>query len=130
MEYNYNGKVYKVDDNRVDELMESLDISLADACETILADDGVIDNEEQNALDKDAKKTGRRYEKSEKTRKKVKKERKVDENKAELLKIIANALENEANIVQIAQKNEVELSFSYENDNYTVKLTKHRPKKA
>lgn len=130
MEYNYNGKVYKVDDNRVDELMESLDISLADACETILADDGVIDNEEQNALDKDAKKTGRRYEKSEKTRKKVKKERKVDENKAEMLELIKKAFENHPDIVITGQKTETEVYFEYDNDQYTVKLTKHRPKKA
>ena len=103
MKYTYENKTYEIPDETIDSYMEKLDISLADACEMYLADSGVIDSEEQNELDKKAQKNGRRYEQSATPRKKIAKERKVDQNKAELLKIIANALKNDANIVQIAQ---------------------------
>lgn len=122
----YNG--YEIPDAEIDKLMDSLDISLAEACETWLADNDKIENEEQNALDKSAK-GKRRYEKGGDARKKSTKERKVDENKRFLLEILQKALENDTNAVNFSVKTETELSFAYENDEYTLKLTKHRPKK-
>ena len=122
----YNG--YEIPDAEIDKLMDALDISLAEACETWLADNDKVENEEQNALDKTAK-SKRRYEKSGDARKKSTKERKVDENKRFLLEIMQRALENETNAVNFTVKTETELSFAYENEQYTVKLTKHRPKK-
>lgn len=122
----YNG--YEIPDAEIDKLMDSLDISLAEACETWLADNDKIENEEQNALDKSAK-GKRRYEKSGDARKKSTKERKVDENKRFLLEILQKALENDTNAVNFSVKTETELSFAYKNDEYTLKLTKHRPKK-
>lgn len=122
----YNG--YEIPDAEIDKLMDALDISLAEACETWLADNDKVENEEQNALDKTAK-GKRRYEKSGDARKKSTKERKVDENKRFLLEIMQKALENETNAVNFTVKTETELSFAYENEQYTVKLTKHRPKK-
>ena len=129
MKYTYNNKEYNVPDEIIDKSVEALGISIAEACELYIEDSENVVTDEQRELEKKASKGGRRYEQSTNPRKKAEKPRKVDKNKAELLKIIANALKNEANIVQIAQKNEVELSFSYENDDYTVKLTKHRHKK-
>lgn len=130
MEYKYNGKVYEVPNDVVDKMMETLDCSMAEACETWLADNDLITNDEQVALDKEAKSGKRHYEKSDKVRKKVEKVRKVDEEKGFLLEIMRKSLENEANIAEIATKTETELNFSYNGTNYTVKLTKHRPKKA
>ena len=122
----YNG--YNIPDAEIDKLMENLDISLAEACETWLADNDKIENEEQNALDKTAK-GKRRYEKSGDARKKSTKERKVDETKRFLLEIVQKALENGTDCVNFTVKTETELSFSLENAEYTLKLTKHRPKK-
>lgn len=129
MKYNYKGKEYEIEDALVDGAMESLPyLSLSEACEMILADEGRIENEEQNALDKLAQ-GQRRYEKSTKPRKKTEKVRKIDFEKGYLLEIMRKALENEANIEDFWIKTETELYFTYNNNKYTVKLTKHRPKK-
>lgn len=72
--------------------------------------------------------TDRHYEKSNKPRKNAKKERKVDNTKKRLLtdcKILLEGLG--ANIINI--KTETEINFSFENEEYSLKLIKHRPKK-
>lgn len=130
MKYNYNGKEYDIPDEAIDKMVDTLDCSIADACENWLADNDLITNDEQNALDKEAKSGKRHYEKSGKPRKKAEKVRKVDENKKILLEIMRNALENDENTADFSIKTETEINFTYFNDNYTVKLTKHRPKKA
>ena len=68
------------------------------------------------------------YTASEKPRKTVKKERKVDEEKKLLLEVIENALtmDNHCEVTNV--KTETELSFVYNGNNYTLKLTKHRVK--
>lgn len=123
----YNG--FEVPDKEVDKLVDTLEISIADACELWLADNGKIVNEEQEKANKLAETAPRRYEQGTAPRKKVKKERKVDYNKADLLQIIKNALFDDENVVITGQKTETELYFSYFDEKYTVKLTKHRPKK-
>ena len=130
MVYKYNGRDYEIPDDAIDKMMDTLDCSIADACETWLADNDIITNDEQEALEKDAKSGKRHYEKSGKTRKKAEKVRKVDEEKGFLLEIMRKSLENGANIAEITTKTETELNFSYNGSNFTVKLTKHRPKKA
>ena len=70
----------------------------------------------------------RHYEKSDKPRKTTKKERKVDETKKRLLsdcKILLEGLG--ANITNV--KTETEITFIFENEEYSLKLVKHRPKK-
>ncbi len=123
----YNG--FEVPDKEVDKLVDTLEISIADACELWLADNGKIVNEEQEKANKQAETAPRRYEQGTAPRKKVKKERKVDYNKADLLQIIKDALFDDENVVITGQKTETELYFSYFDEKYTVKLTKHRPKK-
>lgn len=123
----YNG--FDVPDKEIDKLMDNLDISLAEACELWLADNDKITNPEQEEIDKKAKMGARHYEKSANPRKNVKKERKIDFDKGYLLSIISKILQDEAKIDNIWQKTETELYFSFKNAKYTVKLTKHRPKK-
>ena len=130
MKYNYNGKEYDVPDDVIDKMVDTLDCSIVDACENWLADNDLITNETQDNLDKEAKKGKRHYEKSGNPRKKAKKVRKVDENKGDLLKTMAIALIEKHNCTEMTQKTETELHFEYKNEKYTVKLTKHRPKKA
>lgn len=70
----------------------------------------------------------RHYEKSDKPRKASTKERKVDETKKRLLadcKVLLEGLG--ANILVI--KTETEITFSFDNDEYSLKLIKHRKAK-
>lgn len=123
----YNG--FEIPDNEVDNMIDVLECSIFEACEIWLADHDKIVNEEQEKADKEAKKNSRHYEKSANPRKKVEKTRKIDFEKGFLLEIMRKALENEANIEEFWTKTETELYFTYNNNKYTVKLTKHRPKK-
>ena len=70
----------------------------------------------------------KRYEQSEKPKKKVEKIRKVDEEKKILLQNVKDTLEDlGAKVIYI--KTETEVTFAYNGNDYTVKLTKHRPPK-
>lgn len=123
----YNG--FEVPDKEVDKLQETLEISIAEACELWLADNGKIVNEEQEQANKRAETSPRRYEQGTLPRKKTKKERKVNKDKGDLLKTMAIALIEKHNCTEMEQKTETELHFEYKNKRYTVKLTEHRPKK-
>lgn len=123
----YNG--FNIPDTEIDKLMDKLDISLADACELWLADNDKMTNPIQEEIDKKAKAGGRHYEQGNTPRKKVKKERKIDETKRDLLHFLRNDLEMVDDLVISGQKTETELYFTYKNADYTLKLTKHRPKK-
>ena len=68
----------------------------------------------------------KRYEKADKPKSKSKKERKVDENKKVILDKLHKALETFVKITNV--KTETEISFVYNDENYTLKLTKHRKK--
>ena len=68
------------------------------------------------------------YEKSDKPRKAVKKERKVDAAKKRLLmgcKVLLEGLGAEI----LGVKTETEVIFTFEGEEYSLKLIKHRPKK-
>ena len=126
MEY----KGFKVDDNKIDEYVEKLDISIIEACDLILEEEGKLEEtEETKKAIKDAEKTApRRYEKGNKARKKTERVRKVDETKLKLLDEVS-ALMEDIGAVVINRKTETETTFTYEGATYTFKLTKHRPPK-
>lgn len=76
----------------------------------------------------------RRYEKADTPKKERKpKERKVDEEKAFILRNVKTLLEgmllNKGETPTIEMKTETELSFTLGGNAYTLKLTKHRPPK-
>lgn len=91
-----------------------------------LEDNGYLVNEEVERLVEKSKEL-RRYEKSDKPRKKSTRERKVDNDKKFLLELCEKGLADNVEIV--ARKTETEISFTYKSEQYTLKLTKHRPKK-
>lgn len=128
MKYNFNGKEINIPDGDIKKLMSSLDIPKEEAIEVWLDDHDYTDNEEAEAMTKKAKEVGRRYEKSDKERKKVVRERKVDAEKGGLLTAIKTAVEAFGGIVS-GVKNEAEFSFTFNGNSYTVKLVKHRPPK-
>ena len=71
--------------------------------------------------------TKKEYAKSDKPRKASTKERKVDETKKRFLNGFRIYLEG-CGCEIINLKTETELTFNFENEQYTVKLTKHRKK--
>lgn len=67
------------------------------------------------------------YEKSDKPKKAVKKERKVDATKKKILNNCRVLLEGMgAEIINV--KTETEVTFLFEDEEYSLKLIKHRPK--
>ena len=128
MKYNFNDKEINIPDGDIKKLMSSLDIPKDEAIEVWLDDHDYTDNEEAEAMTKKAKEVGRRYEKSDKERKKTVRERKVDAEKGGLLTAIKTAVEAFGGAVS-SVKNEAEFSFIFNGNSYTVKLVKHRPPK-
>ena len=125
MEY----KGFKVDDNKIDEYVEKLDISIFEACDLILEEVGKVEETEETkkAIKEAEKNAPRRYEKTGE-RKKAVKVRKVDETKGFLLRNVKTLIEGlGANATEI--KTETELKFDFDGASYTFKLTKHRPPK-
>ena len=122
-------KGFDVNDNKIDEYVEKLGISIADACDLILEEDGRQEESEETkqAIRNAEKNAPRRYEKSG-NRKKTEKVRKVDETKGYLLNQVKDLM-NELGATDINVKTETELNFQYEGASYTFKLTKHRPPK-
>lgn len=106
--------------------MEKYNLTREKAEQLWLEDNDLLENEEIERLVEKSKEL-RRYEKSDKPRKKSTRERKVDNDKKYLLELCENGLKNDVEIV--ARKTETEISFEYKGEKYTLKLTKHRPKK-
>jgi hypothetical protein len=70
----------------------------------------------------------KRYEQAEKPRKKVERERKVDQDKKEILdELVACINKNIGKVLEV--KTETEIKMVYNDTEYTVKLIKHRQKK-
>ena len=70
----------------------------------------------------------KRYEQAEKPRKKVEKERKVDEVKKEIIdELVACISKNIGKVTKV--KTETEIDFEYADEDFTLKLTRHRKKK-
>ena len=118
----------KEKENKIQQYMKALDITREEAVQLIEDDENDIIGEEGEELQEKAKEV-RRYEKSDKPRKKAVKERKVDEEKKHLIEILAEAITHSAPTENISIKNEAEISFSYGENSYTIKLVKHRPPK-
>lgn len=123
-------KGFEVNDNKIDEYVEKLDLSIIEACELILEEDGKIEESEETkeAIKEAEKNAPRRYEKSETSRKATKKERKVDETKGKLIGCVATLLDG-LGAENLTIKTETEVKFEYDGASYTFKLTKHRPPK-
>ena len=106
--------------------MKVLGISREEAEQLWEDDQNDFIGEEGEEMTRKAKEV-KRYEKGDKPRAKAKKERKVDENKKLILDKLHKALETFVKITNV--KTETEISFVYNDEEYTLKLTKHRQKK-
>jgi len=123
MKYKLGNKTINVPDIEIEKL-QKIGLTKEEAIQTYLDDEGYTHNEEQEESIKKSKQNGRHYEQS-KVRKKVVKERKVDETKGSILTATRTLLE-ELGAVDIKTKTETEISFNYGDESYTFKLTKHR----
>lgn len=119
-------KGFTVDDNKVDELVEKLECSIAEACELILEEKGQLAPSAETVKAQNVK-GAKHYEKGN-TKRTTKKERKVDEEKGHLLGCVKTLVE-ELGATETALKTETELGFEFNGNRYTFKLIKHRPPK-
>ena len=122
----------KMNKAKVIELMKKLDCTEAEALE-LLAEDEQIDKmtvaEAQSDLSEEQKKAIKKATiTGSKKRTAVKRERKIDEIKKRFINGIKTYLEGCGAIVE-QPKNETDLHFSFNNEEYSIKLTKHRPPK-
>lgn len=136
MQYKRDGKTYNIPDAEIDKMMDNLDISLEDACETYLFDHDIISDEKVDELSEKASKN--RITHTIHGAKGEKKERKPREKKENLLKkeIISTIFyfftNNELNftIDEINVTNtEKYIDFTSNGRNFTINLVEHRAKK-
>lgn len=131
MTYKIEGKYYELNNEDMMEVRKNqreLDLSEEDAVRMFFEDWEYIPAGSKVKIErvKDIQ-TKKEYAKSDKPRKTSTKERKVDETKKRFLNGFRVYLEGcGCEIVNL--KTETELTFNFENEQYTVKLTKHRKK--
>ena len=132
-------KGINVPNDWIDEMTAKLDISLDEAVELYLTDVGAVENEEQNALNEKAKGVKIQHNAdSAKPKKQVKRERKPNELKREIIAILYDilgecVLETAENpdfydslkIVNV----EKYIDFTVDGRNFTINLVEHRPPK-
>ena len=118
-----------MDEKLIARYMKTLDLSREEAIQLIKDEEEDFENVPEVAeMTAKAKKLPRNYVKSAETKKRAPKERKVDEEKKRILLDIKCLLEGlGAEVTNI--QTETVIEFNYGKENYSVKLTKHRPKK-
>lgn len=127
-------KITKEQEKQIAQMMKALSISREEALE-LLADDDDIDHDIKKDYDLTAEqqKNAKIYQKSGNyTRKvEVKRERKPDEEKREIIARIEEMLKKFAEYENVSVKNiEKEVCFSLNGADFSISLTKHRPPKA
>lgn len=129
MTYNLNGKVIRIPDAEIEKSMKVLGISRDEAIQMWLEDEEYLENAEVEELTAKAKENKVSHEaKADKPRKTVKKERKPDEEKENLIEILANCLKNAGFPVEITNKSKI-VEFNVGENHYKLDLIKQRPPK-
>lgn len=132
MTYKIEGKYYELNNEDLTEIRKNqreFNISEDDAVRMFFEDWEYIPNGSKVKIErvKDIQ-TKKEYAKSDKPRKTSVKERKVDKTKKRFLNGCRIYLEGCGCEIE-SLKTETELTFNFEGESYTLKLTKHRPKK-
>jgi Zn-dependent metalloprotease len=129
MIYNINGKNITIPDTTLEKSMKVLKLSKDEAIQMYLEDEGYMVNETVEELTAKAKVNKINHEaKSDKPRKPVKRERKPDVEKEQIITILAKTLEKEGFSVEIANKSKL-IEFQIGNNSYKLDLIKRRPAK-
>lgn len=130
MTYNFNGKSIRIPDAEIEKSMKLLELSKDEAIQMWLEDEGYLENEVVEELTEKAKANKINHEaKSDKPRKAVKRERKPDEEKENLIEILANCLKNAGFDAEITNKSKI-IEFSVGENHYKLDLIKKRQPKS
>ena len=128
-----NGKVVKCMTEWAEKSMKALDTDMEDVLLMFLEDNGYLENEEQEELDKQAKGQVKLVAKQEKPKAKTQKERVIKENPTKELIIakIVEKLQEIDNISNINVENKAKIvTFSMNNEDFKVDLVQKRKPKA
>lgn len=127
--YKVRNVEYIIEDEYLNEVMKDFDIPKDKAVRMYFEDMDILKPTDTDTIEEVNKTTKKRqYTKSDKPRKKSTRERKVDEEKKDILQtLIEGYTAKYPRMVRV--KNEVEFSFRHNGNEYTVKLIKHRPPK-
>ena len=131
MTYNLNGKNIRIPDKEIDKNAAILGITREEAIQMYLEDEGYLTNEYVEELTAKAKAAKISHDaKSEKPRKNAGKprERKPDEEKEYLIKLIEDALNNEGIAATAVNKSKL-IQFELNGNHYKVDLIRQRPPK-
>ncbi len=133
MTYDFNGKKIRISDSEIENLVKGLNISTEQAIQIWLEDEGYLDNEEQNSLDKKAKEskiTATVHQaKSDNRKERKPRERKPDEEKEKIISNLAKFLENSTENVKITNISKI-IEFDIGENHYKLDLVRQRkPKK-
>ena len=133
MTYEFNGKKIRIADSEIENLVKGLNISTEQAIQIWLEDEGYLDNEEQNSLDKKAKEskiTATVHQaKSDNRKERKPRERKPDEEKEKIISDLAKFLENSTENVKITNISKI-IEFDIGENHYKLDLVRQRkPKK-
>ena len=133
MTYEFNGKKIRIADSEIENLVKGLNISTEQAIRIWLEDEGYLDNEEQNSLDKKAKEskiTATVHQaKSDNRKERKPRERKPDEEKEKIISNLAKFLENSTENVKITNISKI-IEFDIGENHYKLDLVRQRkPKK-
>lgn len=135
MKYDLNGKKINIPDSEIEQSMKSLELTKEEAIQMWLEDEGYIENEEQEELERKAKEnhiTATIHQASSKdVRKKTQKERVHKENptKEMVIREIAAILPNFAEDIEILNVGKL-ISFRIGDEKYEIDLKqKRKPKK-
>lgn len=134
MTYKYNGKDYNIPDEIIDNMMEKLDCSLAEACEGYLFDHDLIESKEEKEITEKVKKSGiSRTIHSAKGEKKERKPREKKENplKKEIIQAIFAGIAENINVDGeiLITNDEKYIDFNVNGREFTINLVEHRKKK-
>ena len=133
MKYMFNNKVYNIPNEEIDKLTESLDISIAEACEMWLSDHDMIVNETVEELTKNAQKNhvtntihGAKGEKKERKPR----EKKENPLKKEIIGLIYNLFKTEySDIASVSITNDEKyIDLTIGDREFTINLVEHRKK--
>lgn len=129
MLYKFNNKNIKIPDAEIEKNVRILNISKEEAIQMWLEDEGYLENEVVEELTAKAKVNKINHDaKSDKPRKSVKKERKPDEEKENLIKILEKCLKNEGFDTKVTNKSKI-IEFNIGENHYKLDLIKQRPPK-
>lgn len=129
MIYNFNGKNIRIPDAEIQKSMKLLNLSQDEAIQMWLEDEGYLENEVVEELTAKAKENKINHEaKTDKPRKSVKRARKPDEEKENLIKILADCLESHGFEAKITNKSKI-VEFNIGENHYKLDLIKQRPPK-